>query len=128
MSWLPELPTSNKPRLWNLRSKYESEPALYSWLYDPTEDGRWYSHVPKEEEEEHKSDAPTPEPEPTNPLEQPKIDLSHISLQNENNMNINKPQVNSNVNEPPDDIDLSNQTEIELLDEQADDESDNETF
>lgn len=33
---LPELPSNNKPRIWYLKKKAKEQPALYSWLYDPS--------------------------------------------------------------------------------------------
>ena len=117
MSWLPELPASNKPRLWNLRSKYESEPALYSWLYDPTEDDRWYSHVPKDNENEEKEQEPTPEPQ-----HEPKLDFSGT----QNNVNTYEAPINSEVNEPLTNPNTINENEIEILDENENSDSDNE--
>ena len=35
---LPELPSNNTPRIWHLKKKAKEEPALYSWLYDPSGD------------------------------------------------------------------------------------------
>ena len=34
---LPELPSNNKPRIYgDLKQKAKEQPALYSWLFDPT--------------------------------------------------------------------------------------------